>query len=62
MRRVLFIDDHDGSRRTVLVALAKNGYDIAAQATSGKIALGLAATTSPDVVLMAVGLSDLDGI
>jgi response regulator NasT len=62
MRRVLVIDDHEASRRTVLGALAKNGYEIAAQATSGKIALGLAATTSPDVVLMAVGLSDLDGI
>jgi two-component system, response regulator PdtaR len=62
MRRVLVIDDHEASRRTVLAALAKNGYEIAAQATSGKIALGLAATTSPDVVLMAVGLSDLDGI
>src|SRR4051794_14300167 len=62
MRRVLVIDDHEDSRRTVLGVLIKNGYEIAAQATSGQIALGLAATTSPDVVLMAVGLSDLDGI
>lgn len=62
MRRVLVIDDHEHSRRTVVGVLAKNGYEIAGQTASGKIELGLAATTSPDVVLMAVGLSDLDGI
>ena len=62
MRRVLVIDDHVPSRDNLKRALAASGCDVIGEGTSGKGAAQLASATLPDVILMAVGLSDLDGI
>ena len=62
MRRVLVIDDHVPSRDNLKRALAASGCQVVGEGTSGKGAEELASATVPDVVLMAVGLSDLDGI
>src|SRR5215831_10269265 len=62
MRRVLVIDDHDPSRRNLAGALALSGYEVVGEGSSGKAAVALVAATTPEVVLMAVGLTDLDGI
>ncbi len=62
MRRVLVIDDHEPSRRHLVSILSEGGYEIAGEGGSGKIALPLARTAGPDVILMAVGLADVDGI
>ena len=62
MRRVLVIDDHEPSRMHVTKILRECGYEIAGEGSSGKLAEGLARTAAPDVMLMAVGLFDLDGI
>jgi DNA-binding response OmpR family regulator len=62
MKRVLIIDDHEPSRKTLVKTLTQNGYEIAGEGASGETAVALTATTSPDIVLMAVGLSDIDGI
>jgi len=62
MRRVLVIDDHESSRKQILATLKGGGYEIAGEATSGKLAVSLARTALPDVLLMAVGLPDIDGI
>jgi response regulator NasT len=62
MRRVLVVDDHDPSRTRLIQTLKKCGYEIAGEAASGKVALVLARTAAPDVILMAVGLGDIDGI
>jgi response regulator NasT len=62
MKRVLVIDDHDPSRTQLLKTLNECGYEIAAEGRSGKAALVLAQTSAPDVILMAVGLGDSDGI
>lgn len=62
MRRVLVIDDHEPSRRHLIQILRDRGYEIAGEGSSGKLALALAQTATPDVMLMAVGLADLDGI
>jgi len=62
MRRVLVIDDHEPSRRHLIKILRERGYEIAGEGSSGKLAAALARTTIPDVIVMAVGLSDLDGI
>jgi AmiR/NasT family two-component response regulator len=62
MRRVVVIDDHQPSRRQVVTILNNAGYEIAGEGASGKIALALARTAVPDVILMAVGLPDADGI
>ena len=62
MRRVLVIDDHVPTRDNLKRAPAACGCDVIGEGTSGKGAAQLASATLPDVILMAVGLSDLDGI
>ncbi len=62
MRRALVVDDHLPSRKVLNNALTESGYEVIGEAASGKTALTLAATTAPDVILMAVGLPDVDGI
>lgn len=62
MRRVVIIDDHQPSRRRLVTLLNNGGYEIAGEGASGKVALALARTVVADVILMAVGLSDVDGI
>ena len=61
-RRIWVIDDHLPSRTLLLKALSERGFDVVGEGTRGKGALGLAKDSAPDVVLMAVGLSDMDGI
>ena len=62
MRRVLVIDDHEPSRKHLVKILTESRYEIAAEGTSGKLATELAKSAAPDVILMAVGLPDIDGI
>ena len=56
------IDDHLPSRTLLLKALSQRGFDIVGEGTRGKGALALAKDAAPDVILMAVGLPDMDGI
>jgi len=62
MRRVVVIDDHQPSRRHLVTILNSGGYEIAGEGANGRTALALARTAVPDVILMAVGLPDVDGI
>ena len=61
-RRTLVIDDHLPSRTFLVRALKEKGFEVAGEGTSGKGALRLAKETAPDVILMAVGLADMDGV
>lgn len=62
MTRVLFVDDYAPSREDVVSALRGGGYEVIGEASSGIAAVELVGATNPDVVLMAVGLGDLDDI
>ena len=62
MRRVLVIDDHEPSRKNLFRVLAESGFVVAGDGTSGAGALELSLATNPEVILMAVGLADMDGI
>jgi len=62
MRRVLVIDDHEPSRKNLFRVLAESGFEVAGDGTSGAGALELSLATNPEVILMAVGLADMDGI
>jgi AmiR/NasT family two-component response regulator len=62
MTRVLLVDDHTRSRQEASGVLQSGGYDVVGEGSSGMGAAGLISATAPHVVLMAVGLGDLDGI
>jgi CheY-like chemotaxis protein len=58
--RVLFVDDDSATRDGYITYLANSGYDVTAAAT-GLQALALASTWSPQVIVLDLGLPDIDG-
>ncbi len=58
---VLIIDDEVQIRRLLRVALDGAGYGVR-EAESGQLGLQEAALTRPDVILLDLGLPDLDGL
>ena len=58
--RVLVVDDEAQIRRALRVALRANGYDVE-EAETGEEALDAVATRPPDLVILDLGLPDLDG-
>ncbi len=58
--RVLVVDDEPAIHRFMGPALAANGYE-ALRADTGAEGLALAATRRPDVVVLDLGLPDMDG-
>lgn len=61
MSRVLVVEDDPNIARALLVNLRARGYDTLHAAT-GRAALDLAAEESPDVLLLDLGLPDMNGI
>jgi len=58
--RVLVVDDEPALLRALAINLRAAGWDVET-ATDGRSALASAAATHPDVVLLDLGLPDLDG-
>jgi two-component system KDP operon response regulator KdpE len=58
--RILVVDDEPQILRFLKPSLTAAGYDVIV-ATTGKEALKAAATQSPDVILLDLGLPDMDG-
>lgn len=58
--RVLVIDDEAQIRRFLDIGLRAEGYQVLL-AANGQEGLGLAATQSPDVVVLDIGLPDMEG-
>ena len=56
------IDDHLPSKTFLVKALNEGGFEVVGEGASGRGAPGLAKASDPDVILMAVGLPDRDGI
>jgi two-component system KDP operon response regulator KdpE len=59
--RVLVVDDEPQILRALSITLKARSYDVVV-ATNGKQALAVAAQSSPDIVVLDLGLPDLDGI
>jgi two-component system KDP operon response regulator KdpE len=59
--RILVIDDEHQIRRMLNVALSAHGYSLA-EAPSGKEGLNQASIFHPDLVVLDLGLPDLDGM
>ncbi|MFD8386332.1 response regulator [Streptomyces sp. NPDC059679] len=61
MNRVLVVDDEPQIVRALVINLKARKYEVDA-ASDGAIALRLAATRHPDVVVLDLGLPDMDGV
>jgi two-component system KDP operon response regulator KdpE len=59
--RILLVDDEVALQRTVATLLRNGGYDVVVSAT-GVDALRQAEAASPDLVVLDLGLPDLDGL
>ena len=59
--RVLVIDDERPIRRFLRVALGARGYDVQ-EAETGELGLATAASFRPDLVVLDLGLPDIDGV
>jgi len=59
--RVLVVDDEPQIRRALAINLRARGYDVDL-AEDGRAALELAARSHPDVVILDLGLPELDGV
>jgi len=59
--RVLVVDDEPQIRRSLRVALRANGYAVD-EAATGEAALDQAASQPPELVILDLGLPDIDGV
>ena len=59
--RVLIVDDHPSFRKTARVLLEAEGFTVVGEASDGTTALTEICRLRPEVVLLDVGLPDLDG-
>jgi len=61
MTRILLVDDEPQLLRALGINLRARGYDVVT-ATEGRAALQAAAKTLPDLVVLDLGLPDMDGV
>ena len=59
--RILVVDDDDQLRRALRINLNARGYQVAT-AADGRTALETASASPPDLVIVDLGLPDLDGV
>ena len=59
---VLIVDDHAGFRRAAREILEADGYLVIAESATGGEALEAAARMRPALILLDVGLPDIDGL
>jgi DNA-binding NarL/FixJ family response regulator len=59
--RVLIVDDHPSFRATARILLEAEGFTVVGEAADGATALSEICRLRPEVVLLDVGLPDLDG-
>jgi DNA-binding NarL/FixJ family response regulator len=58
---VLIVDDHPSFRASVRMLLESEGFTVVGEAADGTTGLADAAALRPDLVLLDVGLPDVDG-
>ena len=61
-KRILIVDDAAFMRMMIKDILTKNGYEIAAEAENGKIAIDKYKETAPDLTLLDITMPELKGI
>ena len=58
---VLIVDDHAGFRSFARALLEAEGFQVVGEAPDGASALAIARALAPELVLLDVGLPDMDG-
>src|SRR5262245_46842124 len=62
MVTVLLVDDDERFRCLARQALSADGFEVIAEAADGRAALDAVSAWAPDVVLLDIGLPDVDGL
>ena len=62
MAKIMICDDAAFMRMMIKDILTKNGYEIAAEAENGAVAVDKYPEVKPDLVLMDITMPDMDGI
>jgi DNA-binding NarL/FixJ family response regulator len=63
MLRILIADDHEVARRGIRSLLESHpGWEVCAEAKDGRDAVELATRTKPDLVLLDIGMPNLNGL
>ena len=60
--RILIADDHALFRDSLATLLAAQQYEVVGQACDGRQAVDMASKLKPDLVLMDLGMPELDGL
>ena len=59
--RLLIVDDYDELREVIAMALSAEGFEVA-EARCGTEALNLLRESPPDLMILDIGLPDIDGL
>ena len=62
MKRVMVVDDAMFMRASLKMMLEKNGYEIAAEAENGAVAVQKYKEIKPDFVTMDITMPEMDGL
>lgn len=62
MKRVLIVDDHPVVRLAVRMLMERHGLEVVAEADNGTDALKLALEHVPDILILDIGIPQLDGL
>jgi|SRR5579871_135501 len=63
MLRILIADDHEVARRGIRALLESHpGWEVCAEAKDGRETVELAASTKPDLILLDIGMPNLNGL
>ena len=61
-RTVLIVDDHPGYRAAARTVLEADGFEVVGETATGLEAVFEAARLRPQIVLLDIGLPDIDGV
>ena len=61
MPTILIVDDHAAFRHEARQLLQAEGFTVIGEAADGEAALSLATRQRPDILLLDIGLPDIDG-
>ena len=62
VRTVLIVDDHPGYRAAARTMLEADGFEVVGETATGLEAVCEAARLRPQIVLLDIGLPDIDGV